>query len=73
MLTVVRYGKRGDRIGLVADTHDGDFHFQVYDVNPNGTTHLVYTSAYSVLEPSNGRGQFSAIDHWNLWEERGTY
>jgi len=68
--TVVRFCKRGNRIGIVTDV-SGDFYFQVYEINPGGTTHLIYTMPYGHFEDKNGR--MGALDHWLIFEERGAF
>jgi hypothetical protein len=69
--TIVRFCKRGNRIGVVTDVK-GDFYFQVYDINTGGSTHLIYSCPYDDFEtPRDGR--MGALDHWLIFEERGNF
>lgn len=68
--TIIRFCKRNNRVGLVID--NGEFHFQVYDINDDGTTHLIYTCPYEHFD-NHDYDRMGALDHWLIFEERGNF
>lgn len=69
MITMVRWAKRGNRIGQVTESYSRvgtyTWFFQLYEVHPEGTLYLVYSSEYDTAD--------GAIGHWERYRDTGDY